>query len=283
MSSPEVVAVSPARREEPPACVCGSRRYRTLFHGTYDRVYVRLYPYSVVECLSCGLARTLPVPDAAQYGDGYAMTTREGAFVGSPEDGWSAERAAWIAARAPGPRLLDVGCNGGNLVAAAAALGLQAEGVDLDPVATEWGRRLGRRLHTGTLDELGGEYDVVVVAHVLEHVADPAAMLGEVARLLAPSGRAFVFVPNRSGLLPRLMRERWMGWVPGEHVWHFTPATLRRTVEAVAPLRVLSCTTRGMLEPPSAGVKGAVKATVRASARLLRRGDQIEAVLERTA
>lgn len=281
MSSPEVVAVSPARRREAPTCVCGSRLYRTFFHATYDRVYDRLHPHSVVECSSCGLARTLPVPDGAQYGEGYEMTTKEGEFVGSPEDAWSADRAAWIAARAPGPRLLDVGCNGGNLVEAAAALGLEAEGVDLDPVATAWGRRLGRRLHTGTLDELDGEYDVVVLAHVLEHVVDPGGMLREVARLLAPRGRAFVFVPNRGGLVPRLMRERWMGWVPSEHVWHFTPATLRRTVEAVAPLRVVACTTRGVLEPPSAGAKGVAKAAVRAAARLLRRGDQLEAVLER--
>lgn len=282
MSSPDIVAVSPARREEPPACVCGSRRYRTLFDATFDRVHVRLLPYSVVECGSCGLARTFPVPEGDRYGEAHAGPTSEGTPVGFPEDTLSAERASWIAARAPGPRLLDVGCNGGNLVAATAELGLDAEGIDPDPVATEWGRRLGRRLHTGTLDALDGRYDVVVLAHVLEHVVDPGGILREVARLMAPHGRAFVFVPNRSGLVPGLMHERWMGWVPSEHVWHFTPATLRRTVEAVAPLRVVACTTRGVLEPPSAGVKGAAKAGVTAAARLLRRGDQIEAVLERS-
>lgn len=281
MSSPELVAASPALRVEPPACPCGARTYRTLLRGTFDRVYLRLHPHSIVECTGCGLARTLPVPDAGQYRDGYAMTTSEGEFVGAAADGWSRERAAWVAARTPGVRLLDVGCGAGNLVAAAAGLGLDAEGVDLDPVATAWGRRLGRRVRTGTLDDVDGEYDAVVLAHVLEHVADPAGLLRQAARVLAPGGRVFVFVPNRTGLLPRLMRERWMGWVPSEHVWHFTPETLRRTAEGRTPLRVVECTTRGIIEPPSAGAKGAVKAAARAAARLLGRGDQIEAILER--
>lgn len=274
MPSPDALAVSFP-------CACGSREYRTLLRGTFDRVYLRLRPYSVAECADCGLARTLPAPDADQYGAGYAMTTRNGEFAGSPADDWSEERAAWVAARSPGPRLLDVGCNGGNLVAAALALGLRAEGIDVDPVATEWGRAQGRPLRTGALEELEGEWDAVVLGHVLEHVADPVALLGEVARVLAPGGRAFVFVPNRAGLVPRLMKERWMGWVPSEHVWHFTPRSLRRLVEKQTPLRVAALSSRGTLEPPSAGAKGAGKAVVTAAAQLLGRGDQIEAVLER--
>lgn len=266
-----------------PPCVCGSTEYRTVLQGSFDRVHLRRYDFAVAECERCGLARTLPVPDVVQYRNGYSMTTCNGSFAGSAEDAWSRKRAAWIASRARPGRLLDVGCNSGNLVAAAAELGFEAEGIDIDPLATEWGAHLGRPLRTAALEDVDGPYDVVVLSHVLEHVGDPAATLREVARVLAPGGRAFVFVPNRAGLLPRLMRERWMGWVPSEHAWHFTPGTLRRTVEGSAPLRVVACTSRGAIEPASAGAKGAVKAGVAAVARGLGRGDQLEAVLERAA
>lgn len=263
----------------PPRCVCGSRMYRTRIEGSFDRVGLRGFAFRVAECTACGLARTLPPPDASQYVDGYAQTTANGRFTGSGEDGWSRRRAAWIAARAPQGRLLDVGCNSGNLVAAASELGFEADGIDVDPIATGFGRGLGRRLRTAAVEDVEGPYDVVVLSHVLEHLDDPAHMLRHVARLLRPGGRAFVFVPNRKGVLPRLMRERWMGWVPSEHVWHFTPETLSRTVEESSPLRVESCETRGRIEPPSSGLKGVAKAAVAAAASRAGRGDEIEAVL----
>ncbi|HZO95739.1 MAG TPA: methyltransferase domain-containing protein [Gaiellaceae bacterium] len=43
-------------------------------------------------------------------------------------------------------------------------------------------------------------YDVVVLGHVLEHVADPVLVLRRARRLLAPGGRALVSVPNARSL-----------------------------------------------------------------------------------
>lgn len=249
-----------------PACFCGSLPYRRLLTGSYDRLLLRNYAFEVVQCTQCELARTLPVPDPQQYEQGYALTTQEGHFVGATEDGWSAQIVDVVRTLVPNGRLLDVGCHVGNLVAAAAARGFDAEGIDLDPVATAEGRRLGRAVLTGRLEALDKTYDVVVMNQVLEHVLDLKTFLAGVTGVLAPGGHAFIFVPYHRGAMPRLMGDHWIGWFPSQHVWHFTPATLVRVVQEASPLQLVSYTTKGVIDPPSAGLKGRVKSAVAAFA-----------------
>lgn len=45
-----------------------------------------------------------------------------------------------------------------------------------------------------------GRWDLIVCAHVLEHVADDAAAMRELARVLTPGGRALVMVPRNIGV-----------------------------------------------------------------------------------
>ena len=51
----------------------------------------------------------------------------------------------------------------------------------------------------GTLDALPqrGSYQLISLTHVIEHLADPAAMLRTIATLLAPGGKAFITAPFR--------------------------------------------------------------------------------------
>ncbi len=263
------------------SCVCGEERHATVMSGRFQRLGVHDYAFTILKCKSCGLARTSPTPDPLQYDVGFALTTREGEFVGSTDDEWSARIARHIAQRAEGKRLIDIGCHVGNLVQAASEIGFDAHGIDLDPVATAAGRRLGRAVENRTLAQVNDTFDVAVLIHVLEHVQDLRSFLSHLERLLVPRGLAFIHVPHYGGLMPRLMRENWMGWVPQQHIWHFTPATLVRTVERAGSLRVVDCNTRGAIEPPSTGVKGAVKAAVSTLSRFVEWGDEIEAVFQK--
>jgi SAM-dependent methyltransferase len=178
--------------------------------------------------------------------------------------------------------LLDVGCSIGNLVMAAAEQGFEAEGIDVDPVATEEARRQGRPVRTAALEQVQGTYDVVVVNHVLEHIEDLGGFLAQVSRVLAAGGRLFVFSPHYKGLIPRLRRGRWMGWVPREHVWHFTPETLATSIERASPLVLVSCETKGVIELPASGAKGIGVAALGALSSGLGRGDQVEAIFEKS-
>jgi SAM-dependent methyltransferase len=261
-----------------PACVCGGNRYRRLL-STAARDD-RSQQFSIVECEACGLARTLPAPDTDQYRSGYAPNTHDGSFTGPLSDFWSPAVARYVRDNSAGKSFLDVGCGVGNLVVAAGELGFDAEGIDIDPVATEEARRHGRRVRTAAVEQIDGPYDAIVVNHVLEHIEDLPAFLGEMSRLLADGGRLFVLAPNRKGLIAKLRRGSWMGWVPREHVWHFTPDTLVATVNRSSSLSPVSCTSRTVIEGPVRGPRGMVVAALSFLSRSFGSGDQLEGIFE---
>ena len=103
-----------------------------------------------------------------------------------------------------GERVLDVGCGEGRFTAELAAAGVHGVGID---VAEEPLRR-ARGAHPGVdvrlIDACGpwpladASFDAVWAGEVIEHVADTAAWLSEVRRVLRPGGRLLVSTPNHS-------------------------------------------------------------------------------------
>lgn len=107
---------------------------------------------------------------------------------------------------APGLRVLDAGCGtgyGAGLLAAAGAS--EVVGIDIDPeVIEDASKRYGSdliRFEAGNLlalDEIG-PFDLIVCFEVLEHLIDPAGVLGALRSLLTPRGVLICSVPNTAG------------------------------------------------------------------------------------
>ena len=105
-------------------------------------------------------------------------------------------------------RVLDIGCGGGILTEAMAALGANVTGIDLGeaPLAVaklhlkESGRKVDyRRVSAEDLArEQPGAYDVVTCLEMLEHVPDPASTVAACARLVKPGGQIFFSTINRN-------------------------------------------------------------------------------------
>lgn len=105
-----------------------------------------------------------------------------------------------------GARVLDVGAGNGVL---ARLLEYQKrdcsiDGVEPDPVAQRAAQPYYRHLFCGTVDEFvraRGEsnteqYDVIVMADVMEHIANPMPILEQLKALLAPNGTLVISTPN---------------------------------------------------------------------------------------
>jgi 2-polyprenyl-6-hydroxyphenyl methylase/3-demethylubiquinone-9 3-methyltransferase len=115
--------------------------------------------------------------------------------------------------RAPlkGKSALDVGCGAGLLAEPLARLGAEVIGLDASPeliaVAREHAAAMGLEIdyRAGDLIELEGQFDLVTCMEVIEHVADPAAFVGALAKRLAPSGLLILSTPNATAWSRLLM------------------------------------------------------------------------------
>jgi SAM-dependent methyltransferase len=97
---------------------------------------------------------------------------------------------------APEARLLDVGCGTGWL----AEHFSDYTGIDGSPEAVAAAQAKGRSIVQGDVDEPlpfdDESFDGVVLKDLLEHVADPVAVVRETHRVLKPGGLAFASSPD---------------------------------------------------------------------------------------
>jgi 2-polyprenyl-6-hydroxyphenyl methylase/3-demethylubiquinone-9 3-methyltransferase len=162
-----------------------------------------------------------------------------------------------------GKRALDVGCGAGLLAEPLARLGAAVTGVDAAAETIAVARALagGSGLtidyRHGELASLGlGTYDLVTAMEVLEHVADKAAFLAELAKHLAPGGLAVLSTPNRTARSRVLMvgLAEMVGAVPrGTHDWgdFVTPDELR---ELLGEAGLAMGVPRGLAYSPAKGL-----------------------------
>jgi glycosyltransferase involved in cell wall biosynthesis/SAM-dependent methyltransferase len=222
-------------------------------------------------CARCGARRVAALPGGAEIRREYdvryprrfppgKLDAARGRMLGGV-----LERVGRLAT--PG-RLLDVGCAGGQLIAAARAGGWRTAGADLSHEACVQARRTsGAGVVAGEADALpfaDAAFDVVTLINVLDHTTRPHAVVREAARVLRPGGLLVVRVPNGAfhapwaGLLGGLGPfARWRRWdvYPILHLFAFGPAALRRLVEAHG-LRVVATLNSGLASPAPEGAAG---------------------------
>ena len=119
-------------------------------------------------------------------------------------------RLGYIAARATlaDRDVLDVGCGGGILAEALAGAGARVTGIDLAAAALATAELHAlesgvpvryRKISAEALAaEQPASFDVVTCMEMLEHVPEPASVLGALARLVRPGGSVFVSTINRT-------------------------------------------------------------------------------------
>lgn len=137
--------------------------------------------------------------------------------------------AARAAKPLAGKSALDIGCGAGLVCEPLARLGAEVTGVDAAAenvaAASAHAEAVGLDIRymageVGALDI--GTFDLVTCVEVIEHVADKAAFLRDVAARLAPDGLLVMSTPNRTAASRVLLvgAAEAVGYVPkGTHHW----------------------------------------------------------------
>ena len=225
------------------ACpLCGSQDLRPAFSEP---------PYTVERCGACGLGFVSPRLDEAGLTGIYADDSywRSDSPKTRGYHDYRADEPLYVRtfhkrlgyALRDGPRAgraLDVGCAAGFCMAALRERGFETYGVEVSEAIGAHARDqlgFGDAVHLGTLETVphpDHTFDLITMWDVVEHVPDPRALLRKARALLAPGGRLVLETQDIDSRFARLLGPRWHHYKHAEHIYHFTPATVRDLLAA---------------------------------------------------
>jgi SAM-dependent methyltransferase len=128
------------------------------------------------------------------------------------------------------PKVLDIGCATGALLARLRDRGWACTGVEISPSAGYARAERNLDVRSLPLEENhfpDGAFDLVLASHLIEHLNNPSGFVEEVYRILAPGGYFIVTTPNISGFQARLFKGRWRSAI-FDHLYLFSAKTLSR-------------------------------------------------------
>ena len=147
-------------------------------------------------------------------------------------------------------KLLDIGSGSGRLLDLARSAGWVAIGIEPDPTAAAVARSNGNQIIAASVEELparlNGSFERIVLSHVIEHVANPLALLRHCRRLLAPDGTLWLETPNLDSLGHEFFGADWRGLEPPRHLVLFRRAGMSALLESAGFAHVAYSAPRDM-------------------------------------
>ncbi|MAH47351.1 hypothetical protein CMI37_16115 [Candidatus Pacearchaeota archaeon] len=196
----------------------------------------------IVQCSECQLIYVSPIFNEEHYRKSYESEEYENIVkelgFGSHEyrcERFGEERVKLMEAHL-GKKIcpkdikyLDIGCSTGFVVEAAQKNGWDAQGIDLNKSAINFGKSRNLNLEYGDLFDMkftDNSFDVISAFDVLEHIVSPASIVKKIYNLLKPNGIAYFYVPNWDSASRILMNHEAHFIWPTHHLTYFTPDTL---------------------------------------------------------
>jgi len=211
-------------------CPCGQHQMQEL--------YLSLGDYTIMRCLECGLGWTHPPPAPIDYAAAdFHFCAAGGGIAGritvdSLPSEWQRSlliQAALLQKYLPRQaHIHEVGCGQGLFLEILGQSGFQVSGIDPSVSAAAIARSKGLDVETGFFGakNVPRTPKCIVLSHVLEHLEKPFDALATAAEVVH-GGYLLFFQTNYRGLIPRIVGRKWT-WIPEQHFWHFTPASLAR-------------------------------------------------------
>jgi len=230
------------------ACfLCGSHEYapvyESTFAGDYQPAHVAITDNAygltgrVVRCAGCEMITVYPRPSEDELVGLYSQLVdpRYQEEEAGRRDSFRRTLRAAQRLGAPNTRVFDIGASTGVFIDEARRAGFDATGIEPSSWAVKMAKeRFGHDVIEGVLPHAGAErsaYGMATMLDVIEHVDDPRQLTLDAAELLADGGLLVVTTPDYDSFISKRLKQKW--WhCRLAHVQYFTPATLRRLLEA---------------------------------------------------
>lgn len=133
--------------------------------------------------------------EARTYTSDYAGYRPDPKFVATA----TAVTRAELAMRVPPPgRVLDVGCGAGDFMIVAKSLGYDVEGIDISEASADICQSKGLNACAANFlsHEFDGNFDLITMWDVVEHLRDPSSFFERAGGLLSKRGYIFAKIPG---------------------------------------------------------------------------------------
>jgi 2-polyprenyl-3-methyl-5-hydroxy-6-metoxy-1,4-benzoquinol methylase/ribosomal protein S27E len=217
---------------------CGSDRFTTL--AEWNQLS------QVVQCRQCGLQLVNPIPGKDYLDRLYQQDEEEHPYYRNyllerterrkSYDKQYHRRLQLIEKYAQGKgKLLDIGCGGGFFLKAAEERGWDPHGIDIVPGFVEFARdelQL-KNVHCRSLEQSEYEknfFDVIVLWDLIEHLPHPSEFLKTINNIIRPGGLLVIWTPNANNAA--WLKGNWYGYEPLQHLYFYSPATLKQTLQS---------------------------------------------------
>ncbi|MGZ4168472.1 MAG: class I SAM-dependent methyltransferase [Solirubrobacteraceae bacterium] len=171
--------------------------------------------FTYYRCASCGTLSLVPVPaDLGRYytAEYYAIPDGRAALVAA--SGAERYKLDLIRPLVPTGRLVEVGPAVGGFAAVMQDAGYETSAIEMDAeccrfLQTVVGIPTHQTDDPATALAAEGQYDVVAMWHVIEHLPNPREVLSAAAAALRPGGVIALGAPNPESLQFRIFGRRW--------------------------------------------------------------------------
>lgn len=207
-----------------------------LFKADVKSVYSDI-AYDLRHCLNCQHFFTSPAPKAKDLDDIYKNKYSYDAhsLIEREKRMRAKNYAKYIASLDGAHSVLEVGCMHGLLLTELKKLGLKVSGVELDPEAVAYCKKLGLNVTQSSIEDhlkhAKKKQDVIVMSHVLEHIAKPKEQLSELRKRMPDNGSLVLIIPNSQSLSRKLLGRYWGYWQVPVHINHFNESSMRELLK----------------------------------------------------
>ncbi len=118
--------------------------------------------------------------------------------------------------------ILDIGAGTGDFLKAAQKSGWKIHGIEPNEKARKVAENKNISLNKDTKKFHEGQFEVITLWHVLEHIPDLKNQIAELERLLKKDGVLIIAVPNFKSYDAKYYKEFWAAYDVPRHLWHFS-------------------------------------------------------------
>jgi len=209
-----------ARNNLPKCGLCDTGDTKTL---------IRKGPLTLVKCRKCGMVFVksfLSKDEAARIHDYLSYSKSD------PPNPITIKRYKEYLERIETEKktgqLLDIGFGRGDFLVTAREREWSTYGTEISEAAFILGKKRGLKVYYGELQEVNfhnGQFDVITMFEVIEHLQYPFSYLKEINRILRMGGVLILSTPNFNSLTRLCIGRKW-GVISPEHSYYFSCRTI---------------------------------------------------------